>query len=820
MVYICPPIYEQGKYKEEFQKYSFELSNFQKYAIHAIEEKKHILITAHTGSGKTLPAEYAIQKFCESGKKVIYTSPIKSLSNQKFNEFTKKFPKISFGILTGDIKFNPEADCLIMTTEILRNNLFQQKTKEEGDEKQLLHFEMDTQNDLACVVFDEIHYINDKERGRIWEETIMMLPKHVLIVMLSATINKAEKFAKWVEKVKEREVWLSSTNKRVVPLTHFSYITLRDKLTEKYGQKQPLIDNQLNKLITLRNQNGEFNDKNFHKMTKIKHFFHTNKVYVNTNYVINNITKYLHEHNLLPAICFVFSRRKTEEFAKMISLSLNDSKTMNIIRKECKQLLVSKLHNWKEYEQLPEFEQLTKLLEKGIAVHHSGIIPVFKEIIEIMFEKGYIKLLFATETFAVGVNMPTKTVLFTGLKKFDGNKFRYLLPHEYSQMAGRAGRRGLDIKGSVIHLNNMFDMASFPEYKTILCGNSQTIVSKFQINFNLILNLIANKEKNLSSFISKSMMKLAIESENEHITEHIKILEEKYERKKNLLQYCTTAQCDLQTFAGWKNEMKLANRKKRKKILKNMQIYKNENKNIEEEVEKIINLQNISQEIFKLSEESKNISNYIDETIQIILSILIDYNFVEQNIEKKEYKLTTKGEMGSNIQEVNCMVFADLLFYKRFKYLHATDLVCIFSCFANVSIPRDERQPNIYNIKLDEKVQHVISAIKEYHHEIQDIELKYRLDNRRDEMQYELCEYMEDWCQATNENDCKKIFQRAKQKGISCGVFIKAILKINNIAAEFQKICEIQNDLELLEKLKKIPIITLKSIVTNQSLYI
>lgn len=818
MVYICPTNYEEEKYEEQFKKYPFELSPFQKYAIKAIEEEKHILITAHTGSGKTLPAEYAIQKFCESGKKVIYTSPIKSLSNQKFNEFSKKFPKISFGILTGDIKFNPEADCLIMTTEILRNNLFQQKTKEKGDEKQLLHFEMDTQNDLACVVFDEIHYINDKERGRIWEETIMMLPKHVLIVMLSATINKAEKFAEWVQNVKEREVWLSSTNKRVVPLTHFSYITLRNKLSEKYGQNNKLIDNQLNKLQILRNQNGEFNDTNYHNINKIKKFFQINKVYVNNNFVLNNITKYLNQHNLLPAICFVFSRRKTEEFAKMISLSLNDSKTMNIIRKECKQLLVSKLNNWKEYEQLPEFEQLTKLLEKGIAVHHSGIIPVFKEIIEIMFERGYIKLLFATETFAVGVNMPTKTVLFTGLKKFDGNNFRYLLPHEYSQMAGRAGRRGLDTKGTVIHLNNMLDTPSFSSYRTILCGNSQTIVSKFQINFNLILNLIANKEKNISSFIADSMMKISIDSEKKHINEHIKILEEKYERKKDLLQYCTTTLANLQAYANLTNEIKLADRKKRKKILKNMQIYKNENKNIEQEVQKIFEIEKINQEIFKLQEESNEISNYIHETIQIILSILIDFNFIDK--ENEEYKLTPKGEIGSNIQEVNCMVFADLLFFKRFKYLDVTDIVCVFSCFANISIPTEQRKPTVYNTKLNEDVKHVISAIKEYHNELEDIELKYRLDSRYDEMQYELCEYMDEWCRATDENACKIIFQRAKQNGISCGVFIKAILKINNIAAEFQKICEIQNDLELLEKLKNVPILTLKSIVTNQSLYI
>ena len=820
MVFICNNEYNETKYVDIFQTYPFELSPFQKYAIQAIEENKHILITAHTGSGKTLPATHAIQKFCNIGKKVIYTSPIKSLSNQKFNEFTKKFTDISFGILTGDIKFNPEADCLIMTTEILRNNLFQQKTKDQGDTKQTLSFEMDTENDLSCVIFDEIHYINDKERGKIWEETIMMLPQHVLIVMLSATINKAEEFAKWIESIKKREVWLSSTNKRVVPLTHYSYTTLRDKLIEKHSQKTPLIDNELNKLVVMRNQIGQFNDKNFHKLAKTKHFFSTNQIFINKSFVLNNITKYMHEHNLLPAICFVFSRRKTEEFAKMISLSLNDSKTMNIIRKECKQLLISKLHNWKEYQQLPEFEQLVKLLEKGIAVHHSGIIPVFKEIIEIMFEKGYVKLLFATETFAVGVNMPTKTVLFTGLKKFDGNNFRNLLPHEYSQMAGRAGRRGLDTRGTVIHLNNMFDMLSFPEYRTILCGTSQTIESKFQINFNLILNLIANKERNLPTFISNSMMNLGIKNQENNIYEHIKVLEKKYDIKHNLLQYCTTSMGDLQMYANFISDLKHANRKKRKKILKNMQIYKNENKKIEEEVQQIIELEKISAEIFKLKQEAENVSNYINDTIKIVISILIDYGFVTQNMENLEYTLTQKGEIGSNIQEVNCLVFADILYNKRFRFLQVIDLVCIFSCFANVSIPKDERSANIYNKKINMRLKDIITVIQEYHHEIQDIELEYRLESRRDDLQYELCEYMEEWCRAVDESQCKIIYQKAKENGISIGVFIKAILKINNIAAEFEKICEIQNNLELLSKLKQIPLLTLKSIVTNQSLYI
>jgi hypothetical protein len=277
---------------------------------------------------------------------------------------------------------------------------------------------------------------------------------------------------------------------------------------------------------------------------------------------------------------------------------------------------------------------------------------------------------------------------------------------------------------------------------------------------------------------------------------------------------------DLQMYANFISDLKHANRKKRKKILKNMQIYKNENKKIEEEVQQIIELEKISAEIFKLKQEAENVSNYINDTIKIVISILIDYGFVTQNMENLEYTLTQKGEIGSNIQEVNCLVFGDILYNKRFRFLQVIDLVCIFSCFANVSIPTDERSANIYNKKINMRLKDIITVIQEYHHEIQDIELEYRLESRRDDLQYELCEYMEEWCRAVDESQCKIIYQKAKENGISIGVFIKAILKINNIAAEFEKICEIQNNLELLSKLKQIPLLTLKSIVTNQSLYI
>jgi antiviral helicase SKI2 len=230
MVKICnTPYPSNSKYDAHFELYPYPLSDFQKYAIEAIVEGQHVLVTAHTGSGKTLPAEFAIQHFTGLGKKVIYTSPIKALSNQKYYEFTKKYPHISFGLFTGDIKTNPEADVLIMTTEILMNYLFTAVTSVSDTKPSSLQFQIDIQNELACVVFDEVHYINDAERGQTWEKTILMLPRHIQMVMLSATIDNPEGFAKWCEKNDVADdakcVYLASTNHRVVPLSHYGYIT-------------------------------------------------------------------------------------------------------------------------------------------------------------------------------------------------------------------------------------------------------------------------------------------------------------------------------------------------------------------------------------------------------------------------------------------------------------------------------------------------------------------------------------------------------------------------------------------------------------------
>ena len=502
MVKICIDKYnDNSKYSSYFDEYSFPLSDFQKYAIEAIVEGHHVLVTAHTGSGKTLPAEFAINYFKKQNKKLIYTSPIKALSNQKYSEFTRKYPHISFGLMTGDIKINPDADVLIMTTEILMNSLFLQEIEKTNS----LEFNIDINEELACVVFDEVHYINDIDRGQTWEKTILMLPKHIQMVMLSATIDSPERFAKWAERGDEsKEVYLASTNKRIVPLTHYGYLTVNESAVKMIKDKEIERDvrKNIHKLILLQDDKGKFNDDGYKDLFRMTKLFNQRSMYVKRKHALNNLALFLRDNNMLPAIAFVFSRKLVELCACEITVPLleDDSKIPYTVRKECEQI-IRKLPNFKEYLELPEYNNLVSLLEKGIGIHHSGMIPILREIVEIMISKKNIKLLFATESFAIGLDCPIKTAVFTGIHKFDGRNERILLSHEYTQMAGRAGRRGIDKIGHVVHCNNLFHLPIQKDYEKMLNGKPQSLVSKFRISYQLILNLVKNNQTNISQFV-------------------------------------------------------------------------------------------------------------------------------------------------------------------------------------------------------------------------------------------------------------------------------------------------------------------------------
>ena len=449
------------------------------------------------------------------GKKVIYCSPIKALANQQYYGIKNKYPHLNVGIISGDIKVNQDADVLIMITEILNNTLFIKKNKNpEHNNVSLLSFDMDFENELGCVIFDEFHYLNDPDRGHIWENCVMMLPENIQILMLSATLDKPVKVASWIENRNnnsdtKKEVIISSTLHRAVPLMHYSFITTNQGIFKAIKKDEVLekeIKNITNSLQLIQSSDGVFNEKNYIRVKKMLTLFEQKQIYIKNSHVLNQVCKHLVENNLFPAICFVLNIKKLEMYADEITVPIleDDSKTPYTIKREADSIL-RKLPNYEEYMELPEYSQLIKLLEKGIAIHHAKMISIFREIVELFLEKGYIKLLFATETFALGVNFPIKTVLFTSITKFNGSVNHVFYPHQYTQMAGRSGRAGHDNVGTVIHLNNLFKNVdiTIPEYRYMMSGKPQTLVSKFKLSYNLILNLIYNKERNLLDFVEK-----------------------------------------------------------------------------------------------------------------------------------------------------------------------------------------------------------------------------------------------------------------------------------------------------------------------------
>ncbi len=796
--------------------YGFELDGNHKFIL------GNFIVTHNT-----LPAEFAIKYFKNKGKKVIYTGPIKALCNQKLYDFRNKFPEISFGILTGDIKDNPEADVLIMTTEILRNTLFNKQIieKEDGNKiSPLLSFEMDFQNELAAVVFDEVHYISDDDRGSVWEQSLILLPSHIQLIMLSATIDKPEIFAKWIEDLKYNEnhkknVYLCSTYTRVVPLIHYNWLSVLNQTKKKYNKIDENFKNYINQPIVLSNQNNKFNEDNFRNLLKYQKLIEQEN-FIKRQYVLNDIIKYLNNNDMLPALCFIFSRKNVEIAAKEINFSLYqpEDKTPNIIENECKQILMRKLPNYKEYLKLPEYIELIDLLKKGIAIHHAGIMPILREIVELLFEKNYIKLLFATETFAVGINMPTKTVIFTSLYKFDGNGQRELYSHEYTQMAGRAGRRGLDKIGHVIHCNNLFKMDQI-NYKKILTGGAKLLTSKFKISFNLILNIIYQNNSNenftleeFKNFISRSMISENLAKEQSYYLAMEKEIEDKINDYKLIIDNLKTPLITLQEYKKLKSQTNLRNNQK-KKIQRQIQDIEN-NYSIENDIKQFDIYEQLIEEQKKNITYRNSVINYIENNVQNIISHLSKNSFIDN-----DFKILEKGIIASQIQEVHSLILSELYFRENgFKKYSSEELISIFSCFTIINVDEQYKYFTcpIFNL-LD-----ITKNIKEISEYYEDIQSKNFIPNDSEIIfHFDLLDILPDWIKAENENQCLILLEKIKnEKNIFLGDFIKAILKINTISLELEKICEIVNNLELKEKLIKIPQLTLKFIATNQSLYI
>ena len=855
MVKICSTDYSsenEAKFEQYFKSFPYPLSPFQKHSIQAIVEGNHCLVTAHTGSGKTLPAEFAIQHFTDIGKKIIYCSPIKALSNQKYYEFSNKYPHISFGLYTGDIKTNPEAQVIIMTTEILMNYLFiyNKLASDTITNKTItnknLDFNINIENELACVVFDEVHYINDAQRGQVWEKTMLMLPHKVQLVMLSATIDNPQGFASWIETQRlgiktlcenDKIVYLASTTKRVVPLTEYCFLTTTEAIFK--GMKDKELEKQIrdntNTLLTLQDSNGKFIDTTMNTVSKMLKLFDTKQIMMKRQNVLNNLCLYLRDHEMLPAISFVFSRKQVEVCASEITVPLLefDSKVGYTVRREVEQI-IRKLPNFKEYLELPEYNKVVSLLEKGIGIHHSGMIPVLREIVELMISKKYIKLLFATESFAIGLDCPIKTAIFTSLTKFDGNSERYLLAHEYSQMKGRAGRRGIDTLGHVVHLNNLFKLPTMNEYKTILSGKPQQLISKFHISYPLILNLLKNDQtSNFDNFSEKSMMQKELLNSVYAKEEYINEITEKINKKNEFISRMRTPYNICLNYIGLELQLKNLVNKKKKDAEREM-------RNIEDEYYSLKDDLKLAKEFINLNNELDNekmnlayICGFITEQTNKVCQVLIDDGFVIKNKEMdkegeieteiEKYSMTQLGLIASNIAEIHPLIISKLMIdYNYFEKLTTRQLIGLFSCFTNVKIQNDQKSS--VPITDDEMLKKCIKDLQYYYKEYdkQEFENDLRTGIKYDdELIFDMIEFSMKWCDCDNENDCKYFIQTdVADKSISIGDFTKAMLKIVTIAKEMMNVCEIIGNMDLMYKLSKIEGLVLKYVTTSQSLYV
>ena len=829
MVYVCSltsyPSDEYNKKKQYFEKFDFPLHIFQKWAIHGLIELQHVLVTAPTGSGKSLPAEFAIDYFHSLGKKTIYCSPIKALSNQKFYDFTYKYPHISIGLITGDIKTNPDADVLIMTTEILLNKLYQLKSKQESLNSSV-SFDMNIENELACVIFDEIHMINDEDRGHVWENSIMMMPNHIQIVGLSATLDDPEKFAYWMENKGNqvldygtKKVYLTKKTERSVPLTHYSYIISNSSVFKHIKDKstQQEIRKFTNKFHVIQDAKGKFDDSIFQSTNKFLKLFDSNHIRVKRMHVLNEVSKLLFEQQMLPAICYVFSRKQVDICAKEITTPLIDTDNPINIKYECEQI-IRKLPNYKEYLYLPEYITLIAHLEKGIATHHSGMMPVLREIVELMFSKGYIKLLFCTESVAIGLNLPVKTTIFTDINKHDGNQFRKLYGHEFVQASGRAGRLGIDTVGNVIHLFNLFKDVDSLTYKQMMQGKPQSLTSKFKISYNLILNLINSNEHDLVDFAKKSMITGDLENELKLVFDDINKLNQKIDNLNLIICSYLTPKDVIKEYIQLNKDVLITRNKKQKTIQKRISDIKNKYCFIDKEKKSFDSLFSKESQLVKLEEEFKTIQSYIKSGIDNINDILILKNYIE--FVDNNYKLTFSGLVASHLRELPCLSFSLIIENNCLNEFTPTDLICLFSCFTNITVSDDLKEyfPNSKNYLIKEVLEKIIFINKE----ITLLENEKHVTNGdKCEMQFDLLNLIDEWCVCNDVDSCKLFIKKLEvKKEIYLGEFVKALIKINNIASEVEKICELIGNITLLSNIKQIPDLTLKYVVTNQSLYL
>ena len=682
-------------------EFPFELDDFQKDACNCIDNGESVVVCAPTGAGKTVIAQHAIHRALEQGLRVFYTTPLKALSNQKYYDFGEKYGQDKVGLLTGDTSINRNAQIVVMTTEVFRNMLYGTNFGAVAD----------NMKDVRYVVLDEVHYMNDEQRGTVWEESIIYCPTNVQIIALSATVANAQELTDWINTVHSKTE-LVDTDFRPVPLRFFYF-----------DSSQPY------KLLPLLTPSGQLNKK----IKPEKREFHKGKR-KSPKSPVNDVIRNLAQNDMLPAIYFTFSRKKCDEqMERCASLELVSRAEQAQIKQFIDEYIA-------EYPHLYNNKHLDYLM-CGVASHHAGLLPAWKNLVEKLFQKGLIKVVFATETLAAGINMPARTTVISSTSKRTDSGHRMLTASEFLQMSGRAGRRGMDEIGYVVIVGTPFQTPE--EVAELVLSGANPLESRFSPSYSMVLNLLQrfsleeSKElilKSFGYFSSGSRLQPLLKqyelNENEikqrefvcpsHLSDDV--LHE-YDKMRHIYVQ------NRQTYKKILKQEKHKNRplteeviqfgKQNKELLASMhsfkcdtcKLYKKHSKNVEV-------IERIRVRQHKLEKEMERQRDIFWNKFLAHRSVLIDFGYL-----KDDYP-TDWGKTTSQIRSENELYLSQVIFSDALQNLSPAQLAAVVSAITT----EEQRTDMMYGLPLSEPVRKSLNLIRNIRRKIDKVQKHYSVE--------------------------------------------------------------------------------------------
>lgn len=783
--------------------FPFPLDPFQQHAVKAIHKGENVLVTAKTGSGKTMVGEYLIHHCLKQGKRVFYTTPIKSLSNQKFHDLKQMFPSV--GIMTGDIKYRPDAQILVMTTEILRNLLYKQGT---ATASLGLTAQISLEN-LGGVVFDEVHYINDRERGKVWEETMILLDPTIQLVLLSATIDKPELFAAWLGDLKQVRIHLISTSYRIVPLQHAIFVGNEVKVL--MDNKEIFYADSYKQYLDWRQQKRKDKETKEKQVAARKASGWENAVVKgggiqSFHHQMNECIQYLREKSLMPCLFFVFSRKGCETLAHQVEGSLIDTSDAAAVR----HIWDFHLHKYKDIlEHLPQAHQLKELILRGIAFHHSGLLPILREMVELLFGRGYIKCLFATETFAVGINMPTKTVVFLDLEKFsdESEGLRLLRTDEYIQMAGRAGRRGKDDKGFVFYLPQR-EPVSLGDLQTMMTGKKSPITSRMDFGYDFLLKTFQSKNLRWMDLMKQSYWYRQVQSEKDQKIKAIEQLKQDLQSmsiSKEKLDECKERE-------ALELKVKTSVNKHKKEAQRALERMKESQSGPAWDI-----LWNRYQRAKTLMETLEKEEKSLDDLehihltqVEPVIELLQGWGFLNE-----EKELTQLGILGSEINEGHPILMAIAFQQGLWKGMTQEDFVAFLAAFLQEG--KVDKEPKPSEVDMSNITRDALNTIA-------DLAYKYSCEESRKQISLQKRDL---WSLHSQWIEPLLLWMEGEEAAVICqdyglfeGNFIRSVLKISNMVEEWVSLATFTKEIELLTLLEGLKERLVRGIAKPESLYL